>query len=203
MPARHPQTGPRRWREAKRRPVPGNSPNDRMLRGPDCYRPKRVCADFFPATPSLPFPGFSKPPGMRFFRHAESIGPLRLLTPEKTGAGVPPPVGRPRAQLNGRDGRSAPRSSSAMSSDRLFLERVARQQSPSLLHRQPQHNTHLSDGLGKGDISTLHEMSPFGKVEMSPSFQTDRSHSLLRALCGLRRNPSRLPSGARKTGARP
>ena len=148
-------TEPRKWREAKRRPITGNSPNDRMLRGPDCNRPKRVCADFFPATPLLPLPGLSKTPGMRFLRHAESIGPMRFSTPEKTGAGVPPPVGRPRAQLKGRDGRSAPRSSSAMSSDRLFLERVARQQSPSLLHRQPEHNTHPWDGLGKGDISTL------------------------------------------------
>jgi len=31
-------------------------------------------------------------------------------------------------------------SSSAMSSGRLFLDRVARQQSPSLLHRQSDHN---------------------------------------------------------------
>ena len=35
-----------------------------------------------------------------------------------------------------RDGRNAPCSSSAMSSGRLFLDRVARQQSPSPLHRQ-------------------------------------------------------------------
>ena len=33
------------------------------------------------------------------------------------------------------------------------------------------------------------EMSPFGKVEMSPLFQRDRAHSLLRPLCCLRRNP--------------
>ena len=37
---------------------------------------------------------------------------------------------------HGRDGRTAPCSSSAMSSGRLFLDRVARQQSPSPLHRQ-------------------------------------------------------------------
>ena len=39
-----------------------------------------------------------------------------------------------------RDGRSALCSSSAMSSGRLFLDRVARQQSPSPLHRQSHHN---------------------------------------------------------------
>ncbi len=42
-----------------------------------------------------------------------------------------------------------------MSSGRLFLDRVARQQSPSLLHRQPQDNTHSSGDQGLGDISTL------------------------------------------------
>src|SRR5215472_18451549 len=42
-----------------------------------------------------------------------------------------------------------------MSSGRLFLDRVARQQSPSPLHRQPEHNTPFSGGQGKGDISTL------------------------------------------------
>src|SRR5581483_9708144 len=43
-----------------------------------------------------------------------------------------------RAPVKGRDGRSAPCSSasSAMSSGRLFLDRGARQQSPSPLHRQ-------------------------------------------------------------------
>ena len=85
---------PRKWREVKSRPVQGNSPNDRILRGPDCNRPKRVCVDSFPATPPQP-PGTRMAPGMRFFRHAESIGPMGSLTPVKAGAGVPPPVGRP------------------------------------------------------------------------------------------------------------
>jgi hypothetical protein len=136
-----PQAWLRKWREVKRRPVQGNSPNDRMLRGPDCNRPKRVCTDSFPATPSPQPPDTHKLPGMRFLRHAESIGPMWSLTPLKTGAGLPPPVGRPRGPAKGRDGRSAPCSSSAMSSDRLFLDRVARQQSPSPLHRQPDHKT--------------------------------------------------------------
>ena len=35
------------------------------------------------------------------------------------------------------------------------LIRVARQQSPSPLHRQPQNNTHSSSDRAKGDISTL------------------------------------------------
>ena len=55
----------------------------------------------------------------------------------------------------------APSHRPQMSSGRLFLDRVARQQSPSLLHRRPQHNMHFSDGSGKGDISTLHKRVTF------------------------------------------
>ena len=51
------QSGRRRWREVKRRPVQGNSPNDRILRGPDGNRHKRVYADSFPATPLPQVPG--------------------------------------------------------------------------------------------------------------------------------------------------
>ncbi|PYU54336.1 MAG: hypothetical protein DMG55_31860 [Acidobacteria bacterium] len=42
-----------------------------------------------------------------------------------------------------------------MSSGRLFLDRVARQQGPSPLHRHPQINTHSQGVQAKGDISTL------------------------------------------------
>jgi hypothetical protein len=49
----------------------------------------------------------------------------------------------------------APSHRPQMSSGRLFLNRVGRHQSPSPLHRRPQHNTHSSAGLAKGDISTL------------------------------------------------
>src|ERR1035437_2711225 len=63
---------------------------------------------------------------------------------EKTksrGGTEPPPAGRPRAQAKERVGRTTPFSSSAMSSGRLFLDRVARQQSPSPLHRYRQNKT--------------------------------------------------------------
>ena len=42
-----------------------------------------------------------------------------------------------------------------MSSDRLFLDRVARQHCPSPLHRQRQINMHFPRPRAKGDISTL------------------------------------------------
>jgi hypothetical protein len=49
----------------------------------------------------------------------------------------------------------APSHRPQMSSGRLFLDRVGRHQSPSLLHRRPQHNTHSPGSLAEGDISTL------------------------------------------------
>ena len=124
--------------EANSRPVPGNFPNDRILHGPDCYRHKRVCVHFFP-TP--PWPGESAKQrvcGMRFSGMAESIGPMQA------GTAAPPSVGRPRGPVRERDAKRAFPSSSAMSSGRLFLDRVARQQSPSPLHRQP-HNTTMDN----------------------------------------------------------
>jgi len=45
------------------------------------------------------------------------------------------------AQVVGRAGRNTPFPSSAMSSGRLFLDRVARQHCPSPLHRHHQHKT--------------------------------------------------------------
>ena len=75
---------------------------------------------------------------MRFLRHdgiyRSDVSSL-LINPVQ----MPPPVGRPRYQAIGRAGRnytSCP--SSAMSSDRLILDRVGRHQSPSPLHRRHQ-----------------------------------------------------------------
>src|SRR5437867_667730 len=84
----------------------------------------------------------------------ESIAPM-WSNHSKLGPECRLPLVGPGTQSEGRDGRSAPCSSSAMSSGRLFLDRVARQQSPSPLHRHPQINTHSSQAQAKGDISTL------------------------------------------------
>jgi len=155
------ESGAPEWREGKRRPVQGNSPNDRILRGPDCNRPKRVCADSFPATPLLPLPRERQAPGMRFRRHAESIGPMWSLNHLDLRPECRLPLVGIRAPVKERDGRSAPCSSSAMSSDRLFLDRVARQHCPSPLHRHWQINMHSSPSRVKGDISTLHKKGTF------------------------------------------
>src|SRR5690349_18427562 len=102
---------PRRgtWREVERRPIPGNSPNDRILRGPDCNRPKRVCADPSPATPWPRLPKTQKISGMRFLRQAESIGPMQSQNqiPDDLEVGCRLPLVGPRAPVKERDGRSA------------------------------------------------------------------------------------------------
>jgi hypothetical protein len=76
---------------------------------------------------------------MRFRRHDGIYRSDGVQVKTKPWAGTaPPPAGRPRSQVQERVGRTTPCSSSAMSSGRLFLDRVARQQSPSPLRRQGQ-----------------------------------------------------------------
>ena len=96
-------------------------------------------------------------PSMRFSGMTESIGPIwsQNQNPLNLRVGYRLPLVGPRASVKGRDGRSASCPSSAMSSGRLFLDRVARQQSPSPLHRHPQINTHSREAQTKGDVSTL------------------------------------------------
>jgi hypothetical protein len=65
-----------------------------------------------------------------------------------------PSVG-PEPRQKNVSGGSRPHSSSAMSSGRLFLDRVARQHCPSPLHRHTQINMHSAQAQGKGDISIL------------------------------------------------
>ena len=144
--------GPRR-RSGARRPVQGNSPDDRLLRGPDCHRPERVYAeqDSRPAPLACSIPGA---PGMRFLRQDgifQSDMGLVLPKPELE-CRLPPaaPNSDPRTR---REDHALP--IVPMSSGRLFLDRVARQQSPSPLPRHPQINTHSSEAQAKGDISTL------------------------------------------------
>ena len=91
---------------------------------------------------------------MRFEGMAESIGPMLVKPNPGGGTGRLPLVG-PVTQAKERVGRTTLLSSSAMSSDRLFLDRVARQHCPSPLHRHPQITTHSSQAQAKGDISTL------------------------------------------------
>jgi len=90
-------------------------------------------------------------------------GPMGFpLQNQNLGRGPLPPAGRPRT-LGKETCREdhAPSHRPQMSSGRLFLDRVARQQSPSLLHRYAKHNTHSRAPQAKGDISTLLERVTF------------------------------------------
>jgi len=87
---------------------------------------------------------------MRFLRHDGIYRSDVVATKTKPWAKTePPPVGRSRAQVKERFGRTALFSSSAMSSDRLFLDQVGRHQSPSPLHRQGQITTHSPQAMPK------------------------------------------------------
>ena len=104
-------------------------------------------AEFAPMPPhDLPgYPGGIIPTaiGMRFRRHdgiyRSDVVQDKTQKPNPENGTVPPPAGRPRSQVKERVGRTTPFSSSAMSSGRLFLDRVGRHQSPSPLRRQCQH----------------------------------------------------------------
>ena len=160
--------------KSKRRPVRGNSPNDRILRDPDCCRPKRVCADAFPATLSPRPPRIEGIPRMRFSGMTESIGPMCSQNQNHANlrAGCRLPLVGPRAPVKGRDGRTAPYPSSTMSSGRLFLDRVARQHCPSPLHRHGQNNMHPLPAPAEPDISTLQRIGHFYFALTAPAAGT-------------------------------
>jgi hypothetical protein len=125
-------------------------PYRESLQATGCYVGRVVIAtaEFAPMPPfHLPgYPGGFIPTaiGMRFRGMTESIAPMWSKTNPETKPwerDQPPPVGRPRAQVKERVGRTTLFSSSAMSSGRLFLDRVGRHQSPSPLHRRDQNNS--------------------------------------------------------------
>jgi hypothetical protein len=145
----------RKWREGKVRPLQGNSPHDRPVRRGVISSLRRVCDDPFP---TIPFPlhkTILRRPVCVFKAWRNLSVRCCQTTTKPWGGTVPPPVGRPRAQVKERVGRTTPFSSSAMSSDRLFLDRVARQHGPSPLHRYRQINTHSAEAQAEDDISTL------------------------------------------------
>jgi len=126
---------------------------------PRIISPKGICDDSFVTTR---FPQLSKnynyrAPNMRFSRDGGIYHPgvVFNLKTKPWGGAVPPPAGRPRAQVKERAGRIAPSSPFVMSSGRLILDRVGRHQSPSPLHRHTQINMMFSKPQAKGDISTL------------------------------------------------
>jgi len=147
----------RKWREGKVRPIPGNSPHDRLV--------SRVISSSLKESlrRSLPrhcFPHLQTILGAQyaFLRHVGIYLVRCGFKIKNQTLGWEPTASRWSAPGPGsRTCREdhAPSHRPQMSSDRLFLDRVARQHCPSLLHRQTQINMHLAKLGGKGDISTL------------------------------------------------
>jgi hypothetical protein len=148
----------RKWREGKVRPLPGKSPHDRPVSRVISLSFWRICDDPFRATP---FPRLQRTILKRsvcvFQAWRNLSGPMWFPNQNQTLGwdraasrwSAPSPGSRTRREDH------APSHRPQMSSGRLFLDRVAHQQSPSPLHRQPQNNTHSSGVRAKGDISTL------------------------------------------------
>ena len=143
------------WREGKVRPIPGNAPHDRLV-SRKVISSKSICDDPFPATRFPQHQRTYRGPRYAFLEACRNLS-VRCGFKTKTQPEPGSPASRQSAptQIEERAGRITLFSSSAMSSGRLFLDRVARQQSPSPLHRHPQSNTHFSQPHTKGDISTL------------------------------------------------
>ena len=152
----------RRWREGKVRPIRGNAP----------HAPAGKPGSFFTALKERLRRSLTRHsvtaianntgvPSVRFLRHGGIYRSDGAFRANRAGAGLPPPVGRRRGPAKERDGRSAPCPSSAMSSGRLFLDRVGRHQSPSPLHRHAQISMHFFKAMEKGTFSLCGEGGHF------------------------------------------
>ena len=154
-------TGLRRWREGKVRPIPGNSPPAQPVSRGVCSL-RRVCDDPFSATPLPQLQRTILGAQYAFWKAWRNLSVRCGRTTTKPWGGTaPPPARRPRAQVEERVGRTTLCSSSAMSSDRLFLDRGARQHCPSPLHRHAQTTTPPPSDWRKPDISTLQRIGHF------------------------------------------
>ncbi len=160
------------WRR-QRRPIPGNPASDRMRRGPDCNRHSRVCADASTPFTGLPRRYLPTAIGMRFRRHDGIYRSDVVSTPKPNpgnGTNCLPPIG-PATQVKERVGRTTLFSSSAMSSGRLFLDRVGRHQSPSLLHRRDQNK------LIAGSDGTIYHRTASRVLTGCLTFRDKRSYA--------------------------
>ena len=128
------------WREGKVRPIPGNSPHDRLVsRG--IFSPRRICDDPFPATLPRLQTTIPRRPVCVFKAWRNLSGPIGFKPKPNPGWdrassrwSAPSPGSRTCRENH------APSHRPQMSSGRLFLDRVARQQSPPPLHRHTQNN---------------------------------------------------------------
>jgi len=145
------------WREGKSSPNPGKcsaQPAGKPGGSDDLEHLRR-------SLPAIRFPQLLRTlPGARqaFFQAWRNLsGPMwfsnqnQILGRDQTASrwSAPSPGKRTRREDHALSHRPQ------MSSGRLFLNRVARQQSPSPRHRQPEHNIQSAVDPTKDDISTL------------------------------------------------
>jgi len=153
----------RKWREGKVRPIPGNSPHDRLV--------SRVISSSLNESLRRSllrhcFPHLQKILGAQF-AFLRDVGIYLVRCGFKTRnqtLGWDRAASRWSAPSPGsRTCREdhAPSHRPQMSSGRLFLDRGARQHCPSPLHRHAQTTTHARPAQRKQDISTLQGIGHF------------------------------------------
>ena len=117
-------------------------------------------------------------PSVRFRRHGGIYRPIERQRP-KPRLEAATSRQQLQAQARERAGRIALYLIVSMSSDRLFLDRVGRHQSPSPLYRQGQLNTHSRTAHQKPELSTLLKSGTFyfaltmrrGSISLAEVFQ--------------------------------
>jgi hypothetical protein len=144
------------WREGKVRPISGNAPHGRPVSRVISCPLWSICDDSCDTT-RFPLIQRTRRSSRRAFFKASRNLSVRCGFKPKTNPEPGPTASRRSAptQVEERVGRTTLFPSSAMSSGRLFLDRVGRHQSSSPLHRHTQISTHSSTRQVKGDISTL------------------------------------------------
>jgi hypothetical protein len=150
------QPGVRGWHDGKVRPLQGNAPQGRMLRGPDFQPLKERLRRSHPHHPVTILSKNTGAPSLRFPRRGgiyQSDVAQRQPNPGAE-ADCLPLVG-PGSQVEERAGRNTLSLIVQMSSGRLFLDRVGRHQSPSPLRRHAQTTTHFPCGHSNPERSTL------------------------------------------------
>ena len=155
-------TGLRRWREGKVRPIPGNSPHDRLVgRGIPCSLKESLRRSLprhrIPHQSTIilgaqyafskAWRNLSGPMGLNFKNQSQN----QILGRDHTASrwSAPGPGKRTRREEHALSHRPQ------MSSGRLFLDRVGRHQSPSPLRRHAQATTRFPRGYPKPELSTL------------------------------------------------
>ena len=156
--------GLRRWREGKVRPIPGNSPHDRLVSRGITYSLKENLRRSHPRH-RIPQQSTNIPSSRYAFSKAwrNLSGPMgfqrqnQILSREQTASrwSAPSPGKRKCREEHLLSHRPQ------MSSGRLFLDRVGRHQSPSPLRRHAQPTTHFPPASSKAELSTLLERGTF------------------------------------------